>query len=132
MKKLIFTILWAFGTAIKAQTVNLTVNIKNFKNDRGTVVVTLQDPSKKGIQEQTGKIINNVSQVIFKNLMAGKYAISLFHDENNNKKMDAGIFKIPTEGWGVSNDAKGNFGPPKFEDMLFMIEESKAISITIQ
>ena len=46
--------------------------------------------------------------------------------------MDAGIFKIPTEGWGVSNNAKGNFGPPKFEDRLFTIEENKAISITIQ
>ena len=45
MKKLIIIILWAFGTAIKAQTVNLAVNIKNFKNDRGTVIVTLQDPS---------------------------------------------------------------------------------------
>ena len=53
MKKLIIIIFWAFGTALKAQTVNLTVNIKNFKNDRGTVVVTLQDPSKKEIQEHS-------------------------------------------------------------------------------
>ena len=40
--------------------------------------------------------------------------------------------KFPPEGWGVSNDTKENFGPPKFEDRLFTIEENKAISITMQ
>ncbi len=35
--------------------------------------------------------------------------------------MDFGFFFIPQEGYGASNDAKGNFGPPKFDDAGFMV-----------
>ncbi len=50
----------------------------------------------------------------------GTYAVACFHDENDNGKLDTGLFGIPTEGTVVSNHAKGSFGPPKYDDAKFV------------
>ena len=52
-------------------------------------------------------------------LPAGKYAIQAFLDENGNKKVDRGLFGMPKEGVGFSNDAKITFGPPSWKDAAF-------------
>jgi len=47
------------------------------------------------------------------------YAVSVFHDENYNGKLDTNLLGIPREGVGASNDARGNFRPPKFGAAAF-------------
>jgi uncharacterized protein (DUF2141 family) len=136
MKKLfIFSLLLACGQ-IQAQSIDknnatLVVNIKNFKSDVGMAYISLQDPDQHPVQKVSSKINNKTSQVIFKNVAPGKYAVRLFHDENENKVLDKGIFGFPKESWGVSNDAKGGFGPPKYEDMIFVVDKDKTISIVM-
>jgi uncharacterized protein (DUF2141 family) len=49
----------------------------------------------------------------------GTYAISAFHDENGNGKLDTGLFGIPSEGWGTSRNAAGSMGPPSWADARF-------------
>lgn len=51
----------------------------------------------------------------FSGITAGTYAVSVFHDENSNGKLDTKFMGIPREGVGASNDAKGHLGPPKFD-----------------
>lgn len=43
-------------------------------------------------------------------------ASAVLHDANSNGKMDTNFLGIPTEGWAVSNDARGTLGPPSFGD----------------
>lgn len=137
MKKLIILSLLVSCFEIQAQknepttTVTLVVNIKNFKSDAGMAYISLQDPTQTPVQKQASKIINKASQVVFKNIQPGKYAVRLYHDENDNKVLDKSIFGFPKESWGVSNDAKGSFGPPKFENMIFVVERDKTISIVM-
>ncbi|EJL33208.1 DUF2141 domain-containing protein [Novosphingobium sp. AP12] len=45
---------------------------------------------------------------------AGRYAVSVIHDENGNGKLDTRL-GIPREGYGFSRDAAVRMGPPKFE-----------------
>ncbi len=52
-------------------------------------------------------------------LEPGTYAVSVHHDENGNGEFDTNWMGIPREGWGASRDARGSFGPPKFEDARF-------------
>lgn len=52
----------------------------------------------------------------------GTYAISVFHDENGNGKLDTGTFGIPKEGYGFSNNARGMFGPPSFTESSFFVK----------
>jgi len=48
-------------------------------------------------------------------LRPGSYAVAVFHDENGNGKFDQGLFGIPLEQYGFSNDARGFFAPPNFD-----------------
>jgi len=50
----------------------------------------------------------------------GDYAISLFHDENANGKLDT-VMMIPKEGFGFSRDARVVFGPPRFAAAAFRV-----------
>jgi uncharacterized protein (DUF2141 family) len=63
--------------------------------------------------------LNGHGECNFTGLRPGTYAISVFHDENSNGKLDTNFLGIPKEGVGASNDAKGHFGPPKFADAAF-------------
>lgn len=53
----------------------------------------------------------------FRNLSAGDYAVQLFHDENDNGKVEMNLAGIPTEGFGFSNIAQVQGGIPPFERM---------------
>lgn len=49
----------------------------------------------------------------------GKYAITVFQDLNDNKKLDKGFLGIPLEPIGFSNDVHPMFGPPAWRDCQF-------------
>jgi uncharacterized protein (DUF2141 family) len=61
--------------------------------------------------------------LVFKNLPAGTYALSAYHDENGNDTLDRGLFRIPTERYGFSQDARGDGGPPLFRDAQVEVRE---------
>ena len=68
----------------------------------------------------------------FPGLNTGTYAISVFHDENSNGKLDTNFMGIPREGVGASNNAKGHFGPPKFDAAAFQYSVGRIdLKITI-
>ena len=68
-------------------------------------------------------IDDHTCRYTFKNIPKGVYAISLFHDENDNGTMDTNFVGIPKEAYGCSNNAKGFMGPPKWQDAKFEIND---------
>ncbi|MFC7333517.1 DUF2141 domain-containing protein [Rhodocista pekingensis] len=48
-------------------------------------------------------------------LPPGRYLIRVIQDLNGNARLDTGLFGIPREPFGFSNDAIGRMGPPSFE-----------------
>lgn len=58
--------------------------------------------------------------IILNGIPAGGYALSVFHDENRNRKLDT-ILKIPREGFGFSRNPTIRFGPPSFNQVRFDI-----------
>lgn len=103
----------------------VVINISNLKNNKGKVFVAIYNSEenflKKGYKSIKTTIKNNACQVVFKDIPNGTYAISLFHDENQNGKMDTNFMGIPKEDYGCSNNAKGFMGPPKWEDAKFQM-----------
>jgi uncharacterized protein (DUF2141 family) len=59
---------------------------------------------------------------VFHNVPAGTYAVSSFHDENGNNKLDRNSLGVPSEGYGFSNDAQGTAGPPTFSQAQFTVD----------
>ena len=66
-----------------------------------------------GADAATGKLT-----VVLKNLPDGPLALSLFQDANGNGRLDMNAMGLPTEPYGFSNNAAGNFGPPQFEQAV--------------
>ena len=50
------------------------------------------------------------AQVVFTRLPYGVYAVSLFHDENRNGKLDCRFLKIPTEGTAFPTTPRNELG----------------------
>jgi uncharacterized protein (DUF2141 family) len=67
----------------------------------------------------TSSISYGQSVCEFVGVASERYAVSVFHDENSNGKLDRNLLGIPREGVGASNNAVGHFGPLKFDDAAF-------------
>ena len=62
----------------------------------------------------------------------GRYAVQAFHDANANGELDQGIFGIPKEGIGFSNDAMARLVRPKFAIAAFDHgTEAQRIAVTL-
>jgi len=120
---------------ISAQNVKLTVSVSGLKNNTGVVKVGLYNSEgtflKTVYKSLSTEIKNDKAVVIFENLPAGEYAISTYHDENNNGKLDRNAMGIPSEDYAASNNAKGFMGPPAYNDAKFVINKDSKIEITL-
>jgi uncharacterized protein (DUF2141 family) len=122
---------FSFSFAQENENQNLTVNVSNLNSNDGKVFIAIYDSEdsflNKGFKSYVTKIENNSCSVTFENIPSGNYAISLYHDENDNNKMDSNFMGIPKEDYGCSNNAKGFMGPPKWEDAKFEINNKPVI-----
>lgn len=136
---LIFTLFGIPGPLQTEPTATLAVRITNLRSQKGQLGLSVFRnaegwPEKwKQAERWTMIPVDSSSQeIIIAELPTGRYAVSVFHDENNSGDLDKNIMGIPKEGYGVSNNAQaGLFGPPKFEDALINLESNET-SIEIE
>jgi uncharacterized protein (DUF2141 family) len=75
----------------------------------------LKDP----VQPAAAKIHGGKAVCVFRTIKPGVYALSAFHDENNNGKLDTNFLGMPVEDYCASRNARGTLGPPSFDDAKF-------------
>lgn len=68
------------------------------------------------------KVRDKEARCDFEDIPPGTYALAVIHNENMNGKLDTNWIKIPTEGYGFSNDAKGLRGAPSFSAASFQYD----------
>lgn len=102
------------------------VAIDGLHSDKGQVFCSLYSSADgfpkndtKAIARSKSPIKTHHAECTFGGIQPGTYAVSVFHDENLNGKLDSNFLGIPREGVGASNNAKGHFGPPSFHDASF-------------
>lgn len=116
----------------------LIINFTGFDNDEGIVRVALSNSAANYLEDKSFKAISSnikdkLASVEFNDLPFGEYAVSAYHDEDNDEELGTGMFGIPTEGYGFSNNARGSFGPAEYEDAKFFIKDkTTTISIEIE
>jgi uncharacterized protein (DUF2141 family) len=102
--------------------------LKNKDGQLGILIFTNKEGFPSQWQKASKQILIPVSgdklEYTFTDLPYGRYAVSVMHDENKNKKLDTNFLGIPKEGYGVSNNATGTMGPPKFEDASFTLDKN--------
>ncbi len=122
-----FTFVVSLANAQQQKTYDIKVEVKNAKSDEGKMFFALYDNEedflKKEIKGEIKVITNKTSIITFKNVPAGVYAVSVFHDKNDNGEMDTNGLGIPIENFGCSNDAKGFMGPPKWKNAKFELSD---------
>ena len=131
-KLLILTGLFTIGSSM-AQTpenrYSLRIEVDNFRNSKGTAQFALYNENgtipdeklKRYYKKETGKIVNGESFVTFEGLPAGRYAVTVLHDENSNGEIDKTFF-YPKEGFGLTNFEKISLSNrPDFSKASFML-----------
>ncbi len=70
---------------------------------------------------------------VFRGLAPGKYAVSMFHDENGDGKFDTTWLGMPEEGYGFSNDVMGFLSAPSFAAASVTLgTNNKTVTITVK
>ncbi len=103
----------------------IEIEITDIENSKGKLMIGLyQDESnwlKKPFKGIIGIIEEGKCKVVFDDIPSGTYAISLFHDENDNNELDMFLGFYPKESTACSNNAPARFGPPSWEDAKFEV-----------
>ena len=137
-----FTILIFCGTAFAVDpTATLSIQVSGFSHERGHAVANLfregDDVLKpdKAYQRVQAEIHGGKAMINFPGLAYGKYAVSVFHDENGNGTLDHNVFRFPAEPLGFSNHFHMSLfsGMPSFEKMQFSFAaDTGVLDITLK
>jgi uncharacterized protein (DUF2141 family) len=130
---LFLTVASALSAPPEAQTTGtaiLTVHVTGARNAKGKIRVALFRDGKgfpnnvsQAVQTKAADVDPQTlsAQVVFADLPDGVYAVSVFHDENMNERLDKNFLGVPKEGYGASNNPKKKMGPPNFDETKFQL-----------
>lgn len=111
----------------------LLIEISNIKTAKGKIWVGVYDKPEHYFEQdkaiikaievsKTGKTYLTIHQLRY-----GTYAFALFHDLNNNGKLDQNIFGVPTEPYAFSRLPKSKWRLPKFEEVKFYFRRNNQL-----
>jgi uncharacterized protein (DUF2141 family) len=137
MKKLIIaSVVCLFAASGLVAQHKLEITITNIQEQKGSIRLALftneKDFLKTPVEKKEVKVSGNSLTVVFEKLKPGDYAVSVIHDENDNKELDKGFMGIPKEPYGFSNNARGQFGPPDFEKAKMSVQADVKSSIKVE
>ena len=108
--------------AASAPAAELEVAIEKLRSAKGDLQLCLTReaahfPDCKGDPKAITRTVSaGTTAVRFGGITPGAYAVSVFHDENRNRKLDT-MLGIPREGFGFSRNPVVRFGAPKFRQV---------------
>lgn len=117
---------------------DLVVTVAGIKSDKGEIGCALyrnatgfpMDSSQSTslwIKAQPGTV-----ECKFANLSPGRYAVSVSHDLNANRKTDTNFVGMPKEDWGVSNNARPRMRAPRFEEAAFELKDGQVARLEVR
>ena len=127
-------ILLSFSSASESEeNCTLSVEFSNIRSKEGSLFIFLYnyenqfpDNPFKYYEIKKDNISNKRLLVNIPNLVKGKYAISIIDDENDNDDLDR-FLGIPKEGYGFSNNVKPLLSLPKYQELLFEINQERML-----
>lgn len=117
---------------------DLKLVIKGIDDLKGSMYIAVFDNEEsfpdfgKQLVEKVLPVDSKTLNYTFKDLPDSDYAVAIFHDKNNNGKLDKNAFGIPLEPYGFSQNARARFSAPPFNDAKIVLDGNQSIEITIQ
>ena len=120
-----------------ADPVDVVIQITNIEKPVGSLRLAIYADEttylNNAYESMKAKATGDTQTLVFKNIPRGVFAVSVHHDVNDNDQFDTGLFGRPIEPYGFSNNARGTFGPAKWEDAKFEVTgQIKTISIELR
>jgi uncharacterized protein (DUF2141 family) len=113
---------------------DLQLQVSQISEARGSLMVALYPSAssfrKEAIQQVKVAATAGAMVVKFSDLAPGEYAVAIFHDANDNGKLDTNLLGMPKEAYGFSVIEKSLSGPPSWDDVKFTLTKDGA-SLTI-
>lgn len=119
--------------AVPASKPALTVRLSGLKTLKGVVSAALFDEAgykaKDGVPNaaQNIPVTSEALSFTFDDVAAGEYGLKLYHDVNENGKLDTNFIGIPTEPYAFSNSALNPFGEAKWKNAKFTVGSDGAV-----
>ena len=132
MKRLffIFSAMFLFSFSGIASTKTIKVIVDGFKETKGKLMIGIYNSAStfmKKTYEGYAAYVTDTTIEFSLELPEGEYAIAVYHDANDNNKLDKGPFGIPTESYGFSNNVKGFMGAPSFKKAKFSVTDDSTV-----
>lgn len=123
-----------------AQNNAIRIKVKDVRSGQGTITADLHGERPEEFLKKKKKILRvrvpaRIGQVelCLPAPDSGVFAVGLYHDRNANKRFDKDVFGLPAEPYGVSNNPRILFGPPKHQDAAFTVgPEGTALEIVLR
>lgn len=115
----------------------ITVRVSTFHSVKGSLRCRLYSrgdgfPGKPPFDAERSVAVNaKTMNCSFSGIAPGTYAVALFHDENDDGKLDTNFVGIPREGVGVSNNKLRSFGPPSWDDAKFTLKGDVVLDVAL-
>lgn len=117
---MLFNLLPLLAAAVHPPASTVEVEVTGLRNGRGVIHACLMRDREKfpdcgrdpRALRQTIKA--GSAHLVFANVPPGDYALTLFHDENANDRLDT-FLGIPKEGFGFSRNPVVRFGAPRYD-----------------
>ena len=114
----------------------LTVALEDIKKTQGEIRIGVFDAegyeTGKAVAGANVTVDEATETVTIEGLEPGEYGLKMFHDVDGDGEMNTNPFGMPTEPYAFSNNAKGRFGPAKWDAAKFTVTAegaSQTISI---
>lgn len=120
-----------------ASAATLTLKLNGFRESTGHLLLMVHNNAEgwdgKGRAAAMRRVPVTDKELVLEipELGAGQYAITLFHDVNDNGQLDMNAMGMPLEGYGFSNNV-GARGRPQFDDARFDLPaEGRTLEIRV-
>jgi len=124
------------GPALADPSFELTVTVSGAAPGSGQILATLFNSSESYMsepyREESAPVDDaGISTVVFGELPAAAYAVSIVYDRDLDGELGTNIVGIPTEAFGFSNNTVAFFGPPKWQATSFALRGDLKIDIEL-
>lgn len=114
------------------ETHSVKIKVEGTRNNKGVIRLAVFN-KEDGFPSEGQRAFKNVSvpakegqvQLTINDLPAGRYAITILHDENENGRLDTNVVGYPKEGYGASNNNLPTFRAPNFSEAAFDLQSPK-------
>jgi uncharacterized protein (DUF2141 family) len=138
ISRLLTFVLLCTSGLLSAQAYSIDLTVRGFKESNGSLMAGVFDnaddfKAKENPVNEAKKVVSDTVMAIrFSGIRQGNYAIAIYHDQNDDQRLNTKKLGIPLEGVGFSGTSRSKVKPPNFQQASFRLQKDTTIVIRIK